>query len=157
MSDEKRTVNNTLNQEPVRKLQQSLSCDRDIRNDFINSRYDSSEDSESSDSDTCQITIPKRRKRKQDSSALLLQRLTEQQQAYLKSQRKVYKLQGEVDNNEVRNNYLKLELNNAELENADLKNITNQQQMLLSRSKTENWVLRITILIYILIRIYYFF
>lgn len=147
MSDQ--PSNNSINQRPVRNLQNKLSHSIDNRNDFLNASNSSAEsDSDSESQRSCRIVVPKYH-RKKDPSTLLLEQLVAQQQAFLKSQRKVYKLKGEIDTNEVRERYLKLDLNNAQVEVEELKEKKKNTEKNMFYARVENWVVRLTLLAYI--------
>ena len=155
MSDERKNTISAIRQRPVRELQDELSHNRDVRNDFINASNESSDDSQSDMSESCRIVVPKHR-RKRDPSSLLMERLVAQQEQYLRSQRKVYKLKGEIDTNEVRERYLKLDLNNAQVKVEELEKEAKERDMTLFYAKAENWGMRFVVLLYILLNIYSF-
>lgn len=154
MSEERKLSNTSaIRQRPVRELQDELSHNREVRNDFINASNESSEESDSDVSESCRIVVPKHRRRR-DPSSMLMEQLVAQQQAYLKSQRKVYKLQGEIDTNEVRERYLKLDLNNAQVKVEELEKEAKEQASTLFYAKAENWGMRAVVLLYIVLYMY---
>jgi hypothetical protein len=154
MSEQKNQRNNqSIRQRPVRELQDGLSHDMDARNDFLNASNSSSDDSESDVSQACRIVVPKHR-RKRDPNTMLMEQLVAQQKAFLKSQRKVYKLKAEIDTTEVRERYLKLDLNNAQVAVEELKEKAKERDEILFYARAENWGMRMVVLLYILLNIY---
>lgn len=110
----------------LKKFQHSLNENTDEKNQFINSKIQSDSDIEiesdsESESETVTLTIPpKKTKRENHIDFLLMEQLIKQQKAYLKAQKTIYKLQTEIDTEEVKTRYIKLDLNNAQVRIEDL-------------------------------------
>jgi len=146
----------------VRQLQEHLHHDNVTQREYLDhDASDSSSVSESSDAE-CRVTIPRRRnKGKAKSIDFLLQELITQQKMYLKSQMKVMLLKSERDVEEVRTRYLKLDLNNSQVaveegkERATtLRKTVAQYAHSHFRARTENWITRLLIVLWVIFQVY---
>jgi hypothetical protein len=99
--------------EQLANFQRSLNENAEEKNQFINAG-NSDSDSES-ESETVRLVLPKKTKREHPIDAMLMEQLIKQQKAYLKAQKTIYKLQTEIDTEEVKTRYIKLDLNNAQV------------------------------------------
>jgi hypothetical protein len=133
----------------LKKFQSNLDSDKESKNMFVNKeKIDSEDESNSEDEDTEQIKIVAPRKIKKGSAidTMLFEQTIAQQKAYLKSQKMIYRLQSEIDTEEVKTRYLKLELNNLQvrLDDEVLKNKK------MADVQLENMVLKVFVVLYIL-------
>lgn len=133
----------------LKKFQSNLDSDKEAKNMFVNKEnIDSENDSNSEEDEEEHIKIVAPRKIKKGSAidTMLFEQTIAQQKAYLKSQKMIYRLQSEIDTEEVKTRYLKLELNNLQvrLDDEVLKNKT------MSAVQLENMVLRVFLVLYIL-------
>lgn len=127
-------------------FQKKLDKDNSIKHTFISKEVDSSE----SDSDSVEIIMPKiKRKKNSDTNNELLFQLLHQSQLLSKTQKKMYKLQCEIDKDEISTRYIKLDLNNAQVKIEDLKDRFSVCKKTLSNVKFENTVLRCILVAYI--------
>lgn len=128
-------------------FQKTLDNDKDMKNSFINAEVDESD----SEDDTCEIIIPKRKKKKGiDTSQELLFQLIKQHHILSKTQKKMYELQSEIDKEEVSTRYIKLELNNTQV-NLEKNNVLMKEcRTHLLYAKIENWSVRCIVVAYIL-------
>jgi hypothetical protein len=116
-----------------------LNEDDDKRRFYLDAQNEEQEDNSQDESDdqcrTSQLAIPlkeivngkmKKKHSTKPSSQIgvdhtLLDQLLKQQQAFMTSQQKVFKLQNEIDLLETKNRYLVLDLNNKSVEVTELK------------------------------------
>lgn len=148
----------SINQPDVRKTQEHIRDDMDIKRSFVDNKNASSSD-ESDDSlikrdNVCLSFQPTRKKR--HSMDYLLHELVAQQKLFMSSQRKVMKLKNEIDTEEIKTRYLKLDLNNSQVEVADLTDKLDTCKNKLYISSRENWISRVLILLIVLTNLYYF-
>jgi hypothetical protein len=129
-----------------------LDNNYDVKYDYVNADNES-EDSEA-DSEACKIIIPSRPKKKYtDTSQELLFQLLKQNQILSNTQKKMYKLQGELDKEEIITRYIKLDLNNSQVKleetNDELKIYKNK----FSQCRIEILIVRCLVFMYIIFRI----
>jgi hypothetical protein len=136
-------------------LQKSLNDDVEMQSNFLNNEV-SSESESDSESDSCKIIMPKRKK-KTDTSQEMLHQLLLQHKILSKTQKKMYKLQSEIDSEEVSTRYIKLELNNTQVKLEETKLKVKDCKTILSASQAENWITRIFLVLYMFYRLYCIF
>lgn len=134
----------------LKKFQSNLDGDKESKNMFVNKEnIDSENDSNSEEEDEeehIKIVGPRKIKKGSAIDTMLFEQTIAQQKAYLKSQKMIYRLQSEIDTEEVKTRYLKLELNNLQvrLDDEVLKNKK------MGDVQIENMVLRVFLVLYIL-------
>lgn len=132
----------------LKKFQANLDADKEAKNNFVekeSSRVDSSSEESCSDEEQIKIVAPRKTKKGSAIDTMLFEQTIAQQKAYLKSQKTIYRLQSEIDTEEVKTRYLKLELNNLQvrLDDEVLKNKS------MNSVQLENIVLRGFLMFYI--------
>lgn len=152
----------TFKSNPVYNLGKSLNTDKEVRKDYIEGNVlssDTSSDSSSdSEEDTAKIVIKKKKRKKnnkKESSMDLLERLIQQQQDFLKVQKKVYKLESEITIEETKSRYIKLDLNNAVVKYEEETEKSKKLEKTLLCARIENWTCRILFLLYIIFQVFY--
>lgn len=139
-------------------FQKTLNDDADMKSNFAHAPIPESEDEEnSSDSETesCKIVLPKRAKKKNNNTSQeLLFQLLLQHKTLSKTQKKVYKLQSELDSEEIKMRYVKLDLNNTQVNLDNTKSKLELCNKELLHARIENWVVRVCFLLYILHSLY---
>ncbi len=144
----------SIKSRPVRQLQDQLNTNNGMKRDFIDgSVSDVSSDSEEDVQESCRIMVPKHKKAR-DSSTMLLLELIKQQNLYIRSQKKVFKLQNEIDIEDVKTRYLRLDLNNAQVTAEETKEKVKKVSNTLFYARAENWTLRSCIILCLLLYIY---
>lgn len=152
----------TYNEEkwlPTRKstlecFQKKLSMDEDQKEHFISAGTEEPASDSSESEAPKELKIVAARKRKRTSvNGILMDQLIEQQVAYLKSQKRLYKLQKNIDVEEVKTRYIKLDLNNAQVKISDLEDSVKEYSLEFLRAKSEVWVMRVLIFVYLVYRI----
>lgn len=138
----------------VREFQRELNNDEDEKMHFVESTIPDS--SSESDHDEVRIVAPRRRKKKGHIDTMLMEQLLLQQKACMKAQKKIYELQTEIDTEEIKTRYIKLDLNNAQVKANEEKEKRQNMKKELFRSRVENWVTRVLIILYILYSLYSF-
>jgi hypothetical protein len=132
----------------LKKFQTNLDSDKEVKNMFVAKENIESEDESNSEEEDEHIKIIAPRKIKKGSAidTMLFEQTIAQQKAYLKSQKTIYRLQSEIDTEEVKTRYLKLELNNLQvrLDDEVVKN------KIMSGVQLENMALRGFLVLYIL-------
>jgi hypothetical protein len=136
----------------LKKFQSNLDGDKEAKNMFVAKEKDRSEEESEHESNSedeeehIKIVAPRKIKKGSAIDTMLFEQTIAQQKAYLKSQKMIYRLQSEIDTEEVKTRYLKLELNNLQvrLDDEVLKNKT------MSAVQIENMVLRVFLVLYIL-------
>ena len=147
--------NNTLNM-----FQRNLNQDNELKSSYINAENSDSEDSESEieeSTNACKIVFPnsnRSKNKKLDTSQELLSQLIKQHQVSSNTQKKMYKLQSELDKEEITSRYIKLDLNNTQIKLEEYKEQLETSKQQLTNSKIENWTLRSVIFLYIIFKIY---
>ena len=151
--------NSTLNM-----FQRNLNEDTDLKSSYVNAENSDSEDSEDSEcsetvesTNACKIIFPKSNRsknKKLDTSQELLSQLIKQHQVSSNTQKKMYKLQSELDKEEITSRYIKLDLNNTQIKLEEYKEQLETSKQQLTNSKIENWTLRSVIFLYIIFKIY---
>ena len=136
----------------LKKFQSNLDSDKEAKNMFVSKEKEDSENGSNSEEDEeehIKIVAPRKIKKGSAIDTMLFEQTIAQQKAYLKSQKTIYRLQSEIDTEEVKTRYLKLELNNLQvrLDDEVLKNKT------MSAVQLENMVLRVFLALYILWRL----
>ena len=136
----------------LKKFQSNLDSDKEAKNMFVSKEKEDSENDSNSEEDEeehIKIVAPRKIKKGSAIDTMLFEQTIAQQKAYLKSQKTIYRLQSEIDTEEVKTRYLKLELNNLQvrLDDEVLKNKT------MSAVQLENMVLRVFLAMYILWRL----
>lgn len=138
----------------VRIFQKNLDDNQDMQSEYINADHKSDSDSDS-DSEICKIMFPKhKRKDNTDTSQELLYQLMRQNEVLSKTQKKIYKLKSELGKEEITARYVKLDLNNAMVKVDEYKQKLDKTNKILHRSRVENWVWRILILLYVVFQLY---
>jgi len=147
---------------PVYNLSKNLDTNKVVRTDYIESNVSNTSSSDSdSDSEeyTPPIVIKKKKKKvnKKESSMDLLERLIQQQESFLKVQKKVYKLESELTFEETKSRYIKLDLNNAVVKYEEESEKCKKIKKSLLYARIENWTCRILFLLYIIFHVLYLF
>jgi hypothetical protein len=136
----------------LKKFQTNLDSDKEVKNMFVNKERDEvSEDESISDEEEVvqehiKIMAPRKNKKGSAIDAMLFEQTISQQKAYLKAQKTIYRLQSEIDTEEVKTRYLKLELNNLEVKLGEEVS----KNKILSSVHMENMALRVVIVLYML-------
>ena len=136
----------------LKKFQTNLDSDKEVKNMFVNKERDEVSDDESiSDEEEVvqehiKIMAPRKNKKGSAIDAMLFEQTISQQKAYLKAQKTIYRLQSEIDTEEVKTRYLKLELNNLEVKLGEEVS----KNKILSSVHMENMALRVVIVLYML-------
>jgi hypothetical protein len=141
---------------PVYNLSKTLDTDKEVRKDYIEGNVSNTSDSDSED-DTTNIVIKKKVKKNKESSFDLLERLIQQQDAFLKVQKKVYKLESEITIEETKSRYIKLDLNNTFLKYEEENKKCKKLGKFLLYARIEIWTCRILFLLYIIYQVFFFF
>ena len=97
----------------VSNFQKKLAEDEDMKSGFLTD--------DNSAQRTPRKQKPRQDKEKRSLQELLMEQLIEQYSKNSVLQKKICKLQTELDTSEVKSRYLKLDLNNAQVEASDLK------------------------------------
>ena len=149
------------NNSTLHMFQKNLNEDTELKSSYINAENSESDSDYSDDNNDpkneCKIIFPNRSKNKNiDTSQELLSQLIKQHQVISNTQKKMYKLKSELDKEEITSRYIKLDLNNTQikLEESKVQLETSKQQ--LTNSKIENWTLRSVMLLYFMLKIYFF-
>lgn len=112
------------NQSDLKNYQRSLDENAEEKRHFIESEVSNTTDDESSENEDSEeaikIVAPRRSQKKSNVDMMLMEQLITHQKAYLKAQRRIYKLRNEIDTEEVKTRYVKLDLNNAEVRISEL-------------------------------------
>lgn len=104
----------------LKDFQRSLNRNEEQKSHFVNKDNSDSESSDS-ESETVRLSFPKKTKTTNPIDTMIMEQLIKTQKSYLKAQKTIYKLQTEIDTEEVKTRYLKLDLNNAQVHNEELK------------------------------------
>lgn len=138
----------------VNMFQKVLDKDSEMKSSYVQTENDSDSDS---DEDACKIMLPTRSKKKHtDTSQELLFQLIRQNQELSKTQKNLYKLQAEIDKEEVTNRYIKLDLNNTQVSLVEANEKIKTCKKELKSVYIENYMLRGFVILYITFRIYCF-
>ena len=141
------TENNNLHM-----FQKTLDDDADMQSNFIYAEVESSD----SETEACKIVLPKRPKNKHsDTRHELLFQLLHQNKIISKTQKKLYKLQAEIDTKEVSMRYIKLDLNNTQVKFEETKTKLHTCKKELVQARIENWGVRLFSVLYILYSLYH--
>lgn len=147
-------MTSSIKSRTVRQLQDELNTNNDMKQNFINgSASDVSSDSDEDVQESCRIMVPKQKKGR-DPNTMLLSELIIQQKLYMKSQKKVFKLQNEINVEEVRTRYIKLDLNNAQVTIEEKKEEIKILKSTLSYPHREIWMYRFFVTFGLLLYIY---
>ena len=142
-------MSNTLND-----LQNNLNNDDEVKSSYINSKLSESEsDSSDSESEKCKVIIPRRKKHFNANQELLTQVFT-LQQTVSKLHKKMYKIKGEIDSEEIKSRYTKLDLNNLQIKKESLLKDIKDLKLAYQQSNTENMLFRFFLCVYMLYRLY---
>ena len=144
-----------LNPEKLNIYQKQLDDDEEVKISFVDASNNESESESESENEGCKIIFPKNKQRRNDTSQELLYQLLIQNKKHAKVQKRLYELQSELDREEVRGRYAKLELNNVQVAVDEAKEQIKTTKNILFKSQVENWVWRITMLLFLLYRLYY--
>ena len=138
--------------------QKSLDKDSEVKASFIEAENEEDDDgsSDSDDHDTCKILIPKSKK-KNDTSHDLLVQLIKQNQVLAKTQKKMYKLNSELEKEEVITRFIKLDLNNTQVKLEEFKELLVTANNQLTHVKMENLAFRSLAIMYFLFQVYCLF
>ena len=132
-------------------FQKTLDADTDMRSNFLHAEVDSSD----SETESCKIVLPKRPKNNNsDTSRELLFQLLLQHKLLSNTQKKMYKLQAEIDSGEVSMRYVKLDLNTTQVKLDETKVKFKACKKELMHARIENWAVRIYFVLYILYSLY---
>jgi len=142
----------------LKNYQKNLDTDLENKRRFVNAENEADHDSDSEvESDTengqeCRLSLaPRRSKGKTPSiDMVLMEQLMNLNKDYLKSQKKIFKLQSEIDVEDVKTRYVKLDLNNSEVKNEELKESVHNLSRKLLYSQAENWLSRTVFLVFVL-------
>lgn len=138
----------------LKKFQVNLDTDKDMKNMFVEKETeDVQSHSSSEEEDHIKIVAPRKTKKGNPIDAMLFEQTITQQKAYLKAQKTIYRLQSEIDTEEVKTRYLKLDLNNLQVK-LDDELVKNKKLALV---EFENMALRVVIVLYIVLRVLYRF
>jgi hypothetical protein len=140
----------------LNNLQKSLNEDVEVQSNFLHAEVESDCSESDSEQESCKIILPKRKKNT-DTSQEMLHQLLLQHKMLSKTQKKMYKLQSEIDSEEVSTRYIKLELNNTQVILEETKLKFKDCKMILEVSRTENWITRIFLVLYMFYRFYCLF
>jgi hypothetical protein len=132
-------------------FKKALNEDSDMKTSYIEKQSEKDSDSED---EPCKLIIP--RSKKTDNSQELLFQFIKQNQVIAKMQKKIYKLQTELDTEEVVSRYIKLDFNNTQVKLDETNDILIQCNKKLDNSDFERGICRITIIFYTLLRLYFF-
>jgi hypothetical protein len=140
----------------VNMFQKIINEDQEIRSSYIQAENDSDSEEEEEE-ESCKIIIPPRPKSKHtDTSKELLFEMIRQNTILLKTQKKMYKIQAELDKEEVSSRYLKLDLNNIQVKLEETNDKIKIYKKELKFSQIENWIVRGLALMYFIFKIYSF-
>jgi hypothetical protein len=131
----------------IKKFQVNLDSDKEAKNMFIDNEVRSDSDKCSSeDEDRVKIISHRKSGKKGAIETMLFERMVSQQHEFLRAKKTIYRLQSEIDIEEVKTRYLKLDLNNlqVQLDGEILKNKNTSVVQL------ENMTLRVVIVLYVL-------
>ncbi len=139
----------------VKTFQQSLNRDNETKHQYIDAENEeNSSDDEQDDNDIPLVRIASdsntNRKKKDNMEIVLMNQLVNQQNAYLKAQKKIFKLQSTIDTEEVKSRYTVLELNNVQVKLDDNRAKFAVANKKLFCSRMENYISRVVLLVYIL-------
>lgn len=132
----------------LKNFQKDLVNNVDEQRNFVLAENSSESETSDSEHDEIRIRAP-RASKKSKIDEMIMHELVNQQQKMLKLQRKLSKVEREVDREEIQTRYLKLDLNNKEVELSDLRE---RVVKLLEReqfSRLENLIWRLVLIIYI--------
>jgi len=147
-------MTSSIKSQTVRQLQDELNTNNDMKQNFIDgSVSDVSYDSEEDVQESCRIMVPKQKKCR-DPNTMLLSELIIQQKLYMKSQKKVFKLQNEINVEDVRTRYLKLDLNTAQVTIEEKEEEIKILKSTLSYPHREIWMYRFFVAFGLLLYIY---
>lgn len=141
----------------IKKYQREIDNNNELKNSFINNSYGNEDsDDESTDDEIGIIPLPK----KHNSSKLdtmLMEQLIKQQKSYLNAQKTIYKLKNEIETEEIKMRYLKLDLNNSQVKTEEVISDNKKLKNEIFVSKSENFMHRGLILLYLVYIIVNFF
>ena len=106
-----------MSKKQVHDFQEELVHNEDERNHFVNAEFEGDSD----DSDKIQISLPKKSDKKTNIEEIMITQLVKQQNLFLSAQKKLSKLQTEIDTEEVKKRYLTLDLNNEQVAHSETK------------------------------------
>lgn len=124
-------------------FQKNLKNNKEIQSDYLSAEFEDDEDDEQ---DEVRVVIPN--KKRVDPSTELLNQLIKQNEALSNAQKKSYKLQSELDKEEIISRYIKLDLNNIQVKLDEMSTKMKIYKKSLFQAKVENWVTRMLILLY---------
>ena len=125
-------------------FQKNLGANKEIQANYLEAEVDDGFDS---DKEEVRVVLPKHKKRS-DPSTELLNQLIKQNEALSNAQRKAYKLQSELDKEEIISRYIKLDLNNTQVKLEETSTKMKSYKTSLFKAKVENWVTRVFIMLY---------
>ena len=125
----------------IKNFQKHLNNDHETRSDYISAEIDSDSDSDFNQ-DEFRVVLPKKKKKKGDVTTELVNQLVQYHSKLTNIHKKYYKLQSELDKEEICNRYTKLDLNNMQIKFDETfeKLILNRKMLRFSR--LENWITR---------------
>lgn len=131
----------------IKKFQVNLDSDKEAKNMFIDNEVKSDSDNCSSeDEDKVKVITHRKSGKKGAIDTMLFERMVTQQHEFLKAKKTIYRLQSEIDIEEVKTRYLKLDLNNLQVQ-LDSEIVKNKNMSLVY---VENMALRVVIVLYVL-------
>lgn len=144
-------------QHELKGLQRMIDDDKSVRDNYVNAD-DSESSSDDSDSDVEQVVSSriKRKKKRNSTEAMLMERFLEQQNTLLKGRDKVNKYKRELTVEETNHRYTKLELNNKTVELDEKKVKLRENKRLMISMKMEMLFMRflVPILTFFCIKFY---
>jgi len=136
----------------VKDYQRDLNTNESSKRHFIDA--DADDESEDSDQNEVRIIAPVRNRKKGHLDEMVMEQLLAQQRAYIKAQKRICKLQTEIDTEEVRTRYLKLDLNNAQVKADEEKETRLKVEKELYNAHVENWVFRLLMVLFMFATVY---
>jgi hypothetical protein len=136
--------------------QKTLDGDSDMKSSFLHAENNDSDSDSESEKDTCKIVIPRSKKKNSDTSQELLFQLIRQNQVLSTTHKKMYKLQSELDKEEITTRFIKLDLNNTQVKLDETNDNFKECKKQLQYAHIENWTTRFIMLLYILVQLYCF-
>lgn len=130
-------------------FQKNLNSDADLQSSYINA--------DNSDGECKNFSQTRKRTIIPDTSRELLFQLITQHQVLAKTQKNMYRLQAELDKEEISSRYTKLDLNNATVKISETKEKLVKVRHNLYHARIENWVSRVILFIYVLFQVYSLF
>lgn len=132
----------------LKSFQKDLSNDNDKKRHYVEKDYDTDEEEEDVEEYTVSV-------KNGNIDTMMMRELLRTQSQFVKSQKELFKLQTEIDTNEVHLRYLKLDLNNAQVNNDELKASNKELNMDVQRQRFEILAYRAFLLVQFLSLVLY--